>query len=325
MANTKRLTIEGAEEILNLYFPVLDYGFVALKDYMGGDLSIEEAARVSYGAGTRKVSETRGLIRYLCSHRHTTPFEMVELKFHVGMPIFVARQWVRHRTASLNEYSGRYSLMPMMFYTPSKDKLTTQSKSNKQGRSYDQLDEEVYDDYVEKWNNGRNLSASHYLDMCDNGVARELARMDLPLSTYTFWYWKIDLHNLFHFLGLRCDPHAQWEIRTYANKIAGMVKRLCPLAFEAIEDYRMYSSNFSAQEILLLQIMMSARFLEAKSLYDDINEELAEHAKELGMSKRETKAFFDKLKPKDRRDFDLDLSEAKDGSYFESLIQEHTP
>src|SRR5689334_5700180 len=206
MADTKRPTSPAAEEILGLYFPVLDHGFVSLVDYMGTDECIERAARVSYGYGTRKKSQTRGLLRYLRRHKHTTPSEMVELKFHCSMPMFVARQWIRHRTANVNEYSGRYSLMPMLFYTPPAEQLQKQSKKNNQGRSGQAVDQELYAEAMEHLTRVRDASRAAYEWMTGEDIARELARIDLPLSTYTQWYWKIDLHNLLHFLTLRVIP-----------------------------------------------------------------------------------------------------------------------
>jgi thymidylate synthase (FAD) len=186
---TKRATVPAAEEILGLYYPVLDHGFVSLVDYMGSDEAVEQAARVSYGAGTRKVSQTRGLVRYLRRHRHTTPSEMVEFKFHCAMPMFVARQWIRHRTANVNEYSGRYSLMPMLFYTPSADQLQTQSPTNNQGKSGTPVSEQDYLAAIERWNRIRAEAKDTYEWMTGNEVARELARIDLPLSTFTQWFW----------------------------------------------------------------------------------------------------------------------------------------
>src|SRR5450432_2283732 len=211
--DTKRPTSPAAEEILGLYFPVLDHGFVSLVDYMGTDECIERAARVSYGYGTRKQSMTRGLLRYLRRHKHTTPSEMVELKFLCCMPMFIARQWIRHRTANVNEYSGRYSLMPMLFYTPDAAQLQTQSRRNNQGRSGQAVTDEVHAEALRRWEAIRRESTETYGWLTANEVARELARIDLPLSTYTQWYWKIDLHNLLHFLTLRVDAHAQWEIQ----------------------------------------------------------------------------------------------------------------
>jgi thymidylate synthase (FAD) len=209
---TKRPTVQAAEELLGLYFPVLDHGFVSLVDYMGGDGAIEQAARVAYGQGTRQTTQTRGLIRYLYRHAHTSPLEMTEVKLHCAMPIFVARQWIRHRTANVNEMSGRYSLMPMQFYTPPSAQLRPQSKTNKQGREAEAVDEGLRDIAFQKWKEQRQDAVANYEWLTQNDFARELARIDLPLSTYTQWYWKIDLHNLLHFLTLRVDAHAQWEI-----------------------------------------------------------------------------------------------------------------
>jgi thymidylate synthase (FAD) len=237
VTDTKRPTSPAAEEIVGLYFPVLDHGFVSLVDYMGTDECIERAARVSYGYGTRKQSLTRGLLRYLRRHKHTTPSEMVELKFHCCMPIFIARQWIRHRTASVNEYSGRYSLIPMLFYTPDAAQLQTQSKRNNQGRSGQQVADDVHAEAVRRWNDIRRASTEAYEWMTGGEVARELARIDLPLSTYTQWYWKIDLHNLLHFLTLRVDAHAQWEIQEFGRVMAGMLKRVAPLKYEDWIDY----------------------------------------------------------------------------------------
>jgi thymidylate synthase (FAD) len=230
---TKRPTSSAAEEILGLYFPVLDHGFVALVDYLGTDACIERAARVSYGYGTRAANATRGLIRYLRRHKHTTPSEMVELKFHCCMPMFIARQWIRHRTANVNEYSGRYSLIPMLFYTPDAAQLQTQSRRNNQGRSGQAVPSDLHAEAVHRWEETRRQATDTYGWLTGNEVARELARIDLPLSTYTQWYWKIDLHNLLHFLTLRVDAHAQWEIQEYGRVMAGMLKRVAPLSYEA--------------------------------------------------------------------------------------------
>ncbi|MDH3298526.1 MAG: FAD-dependent thymidylate synthase, partial [Gemmatimonadota bacterium] len=229
MAETKRPTIPAAEEILGGYFGVLDHGFVSLVDYMGSDEDIERAARVSYGYGTRKRSATRGLIRYLRRHAHTTPSEMVEFKFHCSMPIFVARQWIRHRTASVNEYSGRYSLMPLLFYKPEAASFALQSAVNNQGREDQPAAPSLYADAIARWESLRQQASDTYGWLVSEDIARELARIDLPLSTYTQWYWKIDLHNLLHFLRLRADPHAQWEIQEYGRVMAGMLARVAPL------------------------------------------------------------------------------------------------
>src|SRR6187401_1008282 len=254
---TRRPVAPAAEEILGCYFPVLDHGFVALVDYMGTDACIERAARVSYGYGTRQVSKTRGLLRYLRRHLHTTPSEMVELKFHCSMPMFVARQWIRHRTANVNEYSGRYSLMPMLFYTPSEEQLQTQSKRNNQGRSGTTVEAAKYAEAVRRWNEIREKSRSAYEWMTGEDIARELARIDLPLSTYTQWYWKIDLHNFLHFLKLRVDTHAQWEIQEYGRVMAGMLKRVAPLSYEAFIDYDVCGARLSRMELDALRKLVS--------------------------------------------------------------------
>jgi len=238
-----------AEEILGLYFPVLDHGFVSLVDYMGTDECIERAARVSYGYGTRKKSQTRGLVRYLRRHHHTTPSEMVELKFHCCMPLFIARQWIRHRTANVNEYSGRYSLIPMLFYTPSPEQLQTQSRKNNQGRSGQTGTDAQYQGAVERWTRIREAGRETYEWLTGEDIAREIARIDLPLSTYTQWYWKIDLHNLLHFLTLRVDTHAQWEIQEFGRVMAGMLKRVAPISYEAWVDYDVCGARVSRMEL----------------------------------------------------------------------------
>ncbi len=240
-----------ADELKGRYFPVLNEGFVALVDYMGDDAAIEQAARVSYGAGTRPVTETRHLIRYLMRHRHTTPFEMVELKFHVKLPIFVARQLVRHRTASLNEYSMRYSLAPLQFYLPDFDAVRMQSKKNKQGRA-ESVTQEVYEHISMMWRELCLLAGDIYKEAAlVEGIAREISRIGLPVNLYTEWYWKIDLHNLFHFLSLRSDPHAQWEIQQYSNVKAAIAQRVAPLAYEAWVDYVFCAQSRSRMELQL--------------------------------------------------------------------------
>lgn len=237
---------EGADTLIDKYFPVLDHGFIALVDYMGNDESIEHAARVSYGKGTRQTNKTRGLLRYLKRHSHTTPFEMVELKFHVAMPIFVARQWIRHRTAAVNEYSGRYSLMSNVTFTP--DHWRLQSKSNNQGSSAHVLTGPKASVATFQNEQFREDAFAHYEWLNANDVAKELSRIDLPLSTYTQWYWKIDLHNLMHFLRLRCDGHAQQEIRVYADMMAGVLQEAFPISYEAWVDYQFESAHFSRME-----------------------------------------------------------------------------
>jgi thymidylate synthase (FAD) len=256
-ANTRRATVSALEEILYTALPVLDRGFVRVVDYMGDDGAVVQAARVSYGRGTRKVSEDRGLIHYLMRHRHSTPFEMCEIKFHVKLPIFVARQWIRHRTANVNEYSARYSIMDNEFYVPAPDALAAQSASNRQGRGDLLAGDEAasvlallqadsrrqYDHYAELLNEN---DAGEAIDPNRRGLARELARMGLTLNFYTQWYWKTDLYNLMHFLSLRADPHAQYEIRVYAEAMLEVMARWVPLCHEAFLQHRLHAVTLSA-------------------------------------------------------------------------------
>lgn len=255
-SNTRRATVPMLEEILHKPFSVLDHGFLRVVDYMGDDNAVVQAARVSYGRGTRQVSEDRSLIRYLMSHYHSTPFEMASIKFHVKLPIFIARQWIRHRTASVNEYSARYSVLDREFYMPEPEILAAQSATNRQGRhgkvgpeEADQVlailradAERNYDHYLWMLNEG---SAEHDADPNRVGIARELARMNLTLNSYTQWYWKIDLHNLLNFLRLRADSHAQYEIQVYAKIMLDILAKWVPLTHEAFVEYRMNSFNLS--------------------------------------------------------------------------------
>jgi thymidylate synthase (FAD) len=320
---TKRPTNPAAEEILGGYFPVLDHGFVALVDYMGTDDSIERAARVSYGYGTRKTSQTRGLVRYLRRHAHTTPSEMVELKFHCAMPMFVARQWIRHRTASVNEYSGRYSLMPLLFYKPELEHFALQSEINSQGRRDEPATKDVYEKAVAHWEGVRRAASEGYRWMIQEEVAREIARIDLPLSTYTQWYWKIDLHNLFHFLRLRADAHAQWEIQEYARVMAGMMKRVAPLSYEAWIDYNVCAHSVSRGDLDALRMLIDAdesgvRARDGASLsMDDL--------KEVGLSPREARELIEKLQPREVPDFELDLSQMRSPEEVGEKMQEAVP
>ena len=254
---TKRATAAALEEILYQPLPVLDHGFVRVVDYMGDDAAVVQAARVSYGRGTRRVSEDRGLINYLMRHRHTTPFEMCEIKYHVKLPIFVARQWIRHRTANVNEYSARYSILDNEFYIPSPEHLAAQATTNRQGRgeilegaaAHRVLDllredaERAYAGYAELLNED---ASGAVLDPGRIGLARELARVNLTLGFYTQWYWKTDLHNLLHFLSLRADPHAQYEIRAYAEAMIETVKRWVPTTYAAFLEYGMNAAPISA-------------------------------------------------------------------------------
>ena len=323
MSETRRPTSPSAEEILGLYFPVLDHGFVSLVDYMGTDECIERAARVSYGYGTRQTSQTRGLLRYLRRHLHTTPSEMIEFKFHCSMPMFIARQWIRHRSANVNEYSGRYSLMPMLFYTPSEEQLQTQSRQNNQGRSGTVVESAKYSEAVRRWNEIREKSREAYEWMTLEDIARELARIDLPLSTYTQWYWKIDLHNLLHFLKLRVDSHAQWEIQEYGRVMAGMLKRVAPLSYEAWIDYDVCGGRVSRMELDVLRQLIrtegdTLRAQDGKSLDPAA---LADR----GLAKREAAELLQKLEPKPVPDFELDLARASSAEVFAERFAEAVP
>lgn len=248
---TGRPVNPGAEKWLNVETPVLDHGFIRLVDYMGGDVDIENAARISYGGGTRKVSETRGLLRYLMRNDHTSPFEMVDLKFHQKMPVFVARQWVRHRTASLNEYSARYSVVKDEFYMPEPSVLSVQATNNKQGRGgaiSPEMAEEVQNRLRKSFEDSHELYR-WLLDPEDGpGLAREIARLPLSVAVYTEWYWKSNLHNILHLLKLRTDPHAQYEIREHANAMANVVKDAVPITWEAFEDYKINSMSITGPE-----------------------------------------------------------------------------
>jgi thymidylate synthase (FAD) len=310
---TRRPTNPAAEEILGGYFPVLDHGFVSLVDYMGSDEDVERAARVSYGYGTRQRSATRGLIRYLRRHRHTTPSEMVELKFHCAMPMFVARQWIRHRTASVNEYSGRYSLMPLLFYRPEPEHFALQSRFNNQGREAEAAALELWEQAVRRWNRSRDEASAAYQWLLQEDVARELARIDLPLSTYTQWYWKIDLHNLLHFLTLRVDPHAQWEIQAFARVMAGILKRVAPLTYEAWVDYDLLGMSMSRGELEALSRLVEPRGEDGLAVRPGAEDLSGEGLAELGLSGREIRELLDKLRPRPRPDFELDVSTVRSG------------
>lgn len=308
-----------AQLLKNKYFPVLDQGFVALKDFMGSDQAVVEAARVSYGAGTKGASDDRTLLRYLFGNRHTSPFEMCEVVFHVKLPIFVARQLVRHRTASLNEMSLRYSLAPLHFYLPEYEVFRKQSASNRQGRS-EQADKEAYEHVKGMWALVRYASTDAYQEALVEDIARELARIDLPLSLYTEWYWKIDLHNLFHFLRLRADPHAQHEIQVYAEAKGAIVKKLFPQSFEAFVDYSLAAVTFSRMEMLALREVYGP----GGSLP---LEELAGFcARQFGMTKRETEAFVVKTgPPRALPSFDLDMAKAKTAEHFHERAAQAVP
>ncbi len=286
-SQTRRSTVPALEEILYTRLPVLDRGFVRVVDYMGDDGAVVQAARVSYGRGTRKVSEDRGLIHYLMRHRHSTPFEMCEIKFHVKLPIFVARQWIRHRTANVNEYSARYSILDREFYLPAAADLAAQSDANRQGRGeilagaeathvLDLLREDSlrqYAHYTEMLNEGEDGEA---VDPTRRGLARELARMSLTLNFYTQWYWKIDLYNLMHFLSLRADPHAQYEIRAYAEVMLDILQRWLPVCHEAFLQHRLHAVTFSAAALAAVKEMLAGKKVTQASS---------------GLSKREWREF----------------------------------
>jgi thymidylate synthase (FAD) len=283
-SETFRATAPGMERHLHTPIPVLDHGMVRVVDYMGDDAAIVQAARVSYGPGTRSVSNDEGLIRYLMRHWHSTPFEMCEVKLHVKLPLFVARQWIRHRTANVNEISARYSVLDREFYIPAERDLAAQSAQNNQGRGEALGPDEAA--RVLRWLREDAMRAyDHYEAMIgtegpdgtpQQGLARELARMNLPANVYTQWYWKTDLHNLLHFLRLRADPHAQWEIRAYADAIGEVVADWVPLAWAAFRDYRLGAVTLSAQGVECLRRMLAG---------EEVTEE------NCGMSKREWREF----------------------------------
>lgn len=275
-AATRRATVPALEEMLYTALPVLDHGFVRVIDYMGDDAAVVQAARVSYGRGTRKVSEDAGLIRYLMRHRHSTPFEMCEIKYHIKLPIFVARQWIRHRTANVNEISARYSILDREFYLPAPEQLAAQSSVNRQGRGevlagdeaaqvLDLLRDDAmrtYGTYVHLLN---ETADGEPADPTRTGLARELARMNLTLNTYTQWYWKTDLHNLLHFLSLRADSHAQYEIRVYAEAMLQTVDAWVPACAAAFREHRLGAVTFSATMLAVLRRMLAGEAVDQAS------------------------------------------------------------
>ncbi len=254
-----RIIVEEAEALLDQEIKVLDKGFVRLVDYLGGDQRIVQSARVSYGSGTKSFRQDRALIHYLLRNEHTSPFEQVQLTFHTKMPIFVARQWVRHRTARLNEISGRYSVMRDEFYVPGPERIQVQSADNKQGSSTETLPLDEAMAVIDRLEREQKDVYGHYEEMLEKNVARELARMNLPVSLYTEWYWQIDLHNLFHFLALRMDAHAQYEIRVYGEAMAQCAKAVAPLAYEAFEEHKLGSVRFSKGECAALAQMLQGK------------------------------------------------------------------
>jgi thymidylate synthase (FAD) len=281
--STKRVTSPELEKVLYEAIPVLDHGFIRVIDYMGDDSSIVQSARVSYGKGTKKVSTDEGLIRYLMRHWHSTPFEMCEIKYHVKLPIFIARQWIRHRTANVNEYSARYSILDKEFYIPAKEQLSAQATNNRQGRgdliTGEQADEVLKilkDDAVRTYDNYEKMLNERFdgtiIDEKKSGLARELARMNLTLNSYTQWYWKTDLLNLMNFLFLRGDSHAQYEIRVYAEKMLETVKKWVPITHAAFLDYRVGAAHLSSKGLKIVKSMINGN----KISYEDS-----------GLSKRE--------------------------------------
>jgi thymidylate synthase (FAD) len=265
---TKRVTSPELEKVLYEAIPVLDHGFVRVIDYMGDDSSIVQSARVSYGKGTKKVSTDEGLIRYLMRHWHSTPFEMCEIKYHVKLPIFIARQWIRHRTANVNEYSARYSILDKEFYIPAKEQLSAQATNNRQGRGdlitgqqADEVLKILKDDAVRTYDNYEKMLNERFdgtiIDENKSGLARELARMNLTLNSYTQWYWKTDLLNLMNFLFLRGDSHAQYEIRVYAEKMLDTVKKWVPITHAAFLDYRVGAAHLSSKGLKIVKSMIN--------------------------------------------------------------------
>ncbi|QCO15938.1 FAD-dependent thymidylate synthase [Azospirillum brasilense] len=290
-ATTRRATVPALEEILYEPLEVLDHGFVRVVDYMGDDSAVVQAARVSYGKGTKKVTEDAGLIKYLMRHRHSTPFEMCEIKFHVKLPIFVARQWIRHRTANVNEYSARYSILDREFYIPTPENLGAQAVVNRQGRG-DVLQGDEAAAVMKLLRDDSETVYAHYEEMLNQredgttieegrqGLARELARMNLTLNYYTQWYWKVDLHNLLHFLSLRADPHAQYEIRVYAEAMLDVVKRWVPAVFDAFSEYRLGGTHMSRTGLEVVKRLLSG---------EAVTQEAS------GLSKREWRELMDQL------------------------------
>lgn len=292
--STKRVTSPELEKVLYEAIPVLDHGFIRVIDYMGDDSSIVQSARVSYGKGTKKVSTDEGLIRYLMRHWHSTPFEMCEIKYHVKLPIFIARQWIRHRTANVNEYSARYSILDKEFYIPAREQLSAQATNNRQGRgdliTGEQADEVLKilkDDAVRTYDNYEKMLNERFdgtiIDEKKSGLARELARMNLTLNSYTQWYWKTDLLNLMNFLFLRGDSHAQYEIRVYAEKMLDTVKKWVPITHAAFLDYRVGAAHISSKGLKIVKSMINGN----KVSYEDS-----------GLSKREWNELMDVIDKK---------------------------
>jgi thymidylate synthase (FAD) len=275
-----RASSQELDKILGNEFKILDHGFIRVIDYMGDDSAIVQAARVSYGSGTKQIREDIGLINYLLRNSHTTPFEMCEIKFHIKAPYFVARQWIRHRTANVNEYSARYSIVDQDYYVPNSEEVSLQSINNKQGRG-DKMEKEFADSVIDIIKNTSDEQYKHYSEMLKNGLSREIARVVLPLNYYTEFYWKIDLHNLMHFLKLRSDHHAQYEIRLYALQIIEVLKLWVPHTYQAFQDYKINSKNFSEKMINSMKKMINGEKIDQESS---------------GLSKREWSELIDIIK-----------------------------
>ena len=284
----QRATSKELDAIIenDIFFNILDHGLIRVIDYMGNDQSIVDAARISYGKGTESKSDDKGLINYLMRHHHTSPFEMCEIKLYIKCPIFVARQWIRHRTASVNEYSARYSEVKNEVYIPKPEHIRGQHSSNKQ-MSNDPTSNQVAVGFIKDLENGSESQYNNYTDALDSGISRETARIGLPLNTYTEFVWKIDLHNLLHFLRLRMDLHAQYEIIVYADAIAGIVKAWCPLAYAAFEEYRLNSLTFSSKEMEIVKAMA-----DEYNLLSELGDEDRQFHK---LSKGEWREFIDKI------------------------------
>ncbi|MDG7056333.1 MAG: FAD-dependent thymidylate synthase [Wolbachia endosymbiont of Meromenopon meropis] len=261
--STKRITVKEIDEILYKEHKVLNHGFIRVIDYIGSDSAIVQAARVSYGRGTKQINQDEALIKYLMMHNHTSPFEMCEIKFHLKLPIFVARQWIRHRTANVNEYSGRYSILDNEFYVPKLEQVAKQSNDNKQG-SGEAFDLSSSKEIIDSLINDSNLVYSHYLKFIQKGLAREIARTNLMLNYYTQFYWKIDLHNLFHFLKLRVDKNAQYEIRVYAEVILNIIKKWVPIAYSAFVEYCLESVCISKTGIEVIRKLVKGENITRK-------------------------------------------------------------
>ena len=292
---TKRVTAPELEKILYEALPILDHGFIRVIDYMGDDTSIVQSARVSYGKGTKQVSTDKGLIKYLMRHRHSTPFEMCEIKYHVKLPIFIARQWIRHRTANVNEYSARYSILDKEFYLPAKENLAAQSSTNRQGRGNlingkqaDEILGLLKEDAQRNYENYEKMLNERYdgsvIDENKSGLARELARMNLTLNSYTQWYWKTDLLNLMNFLFLRADIHAQYEIRVYADAMIETLKKWVPITHSAFLDYRVGAAHVSAKGLKVIKSLLNGEKVNLESS---------------GLSKREWNELMEVLEKKD--------------------------